>query len=129
MDARLMLEEALEVGGRDELLGLRLLFEWAERRKGNPTAAATSGGGGERGSEGAAAEDTAAMPPPAKTRSRGKEVQIAEPGSSETVATEPVPDEGPEPPPGGPAGDNGWWMKESVIEMLKGKVWLASQGR
>ncbi|EHA50327.1 hypothetical protein MGG_03314 [Pyricularia oryzae 70-15] len=106
VDARLVLEEALEAGGRDELLGLRLLFDWAEKRRA------------------AAVRDKAAKTAEVRvTHGKGKGVQISEPVRSinDDALAEPIGD--------GVAGENGWWMRDSVIEMLKGKAWLASQGR
>ncbi|KAL8377206.1 hypothetical protein RB595_008065 [Gaeumannomyces hyphopodioides] len=123
VNSRLVLEEALEVGGRDELLGLRMLFEWADRRR-----VATGGGG----SSAAETDASSMMPPPGGHSSRGKSktkagskgVQISEPERADTgvgAAVDAVPDV--------PASENGWWMRDSVIEMLKGKAWLASQGK
>lgn len=70
VDARLALEDGLEEWSKESLEGLRLLFEWAEKR--------------------ALANST----------------DIARSGDEE---------------------GEGWWLRDSVIEMLKGKVWLAAK--
>lgn len=128
VDARLVLEEALEAGGRDELLGLRMLFEWADRRR-----AATSGGGGGGGGSPPAETSVASIMPPlgghvgrgkSKTKGGSKGVQITEPERADTgtgAAVDEISDV--------PAGENCGWIRDSVIEMLKGKAWLASQGK
>ncbi|TPX17843.1 uncharacterized protein E0L32_002944 [Thyridium curvatum] len=77
VDARLVLEGAMDGSSRDELLGLRLLFEWADRR-GEMVGGDGDGAGREGGTQ-----------------------------------------------DGG--GEGAWWMRDSVIDMLKGKVWLAGQ--
>lgn len=74
VDARLSLESGLDGWSRDNLEGLRFLFEWAEKR----TMAKDLG-----------------------------EVRADGEGSDE----------------GG-----GWWLSDSVIEMLKGKAFFAAQG-
>lgn len=70
VDARLALESELDGSSREGLEGLRLLFEWADKR--------------------------------ALSR-----------GSNEGEARN---DEG-----------EGWWLADSVVEMLKGKAWLAAK--
>lgn len=81
VDARLALESGLDGWSRDSLEGLRLLFEWVEKRalaknrgKIKTAAAAAADGGGEGEGEG-----------------------------------------------------EGWWLRDSVVEMLRGKAWLAAQ--
>lgn len=75
VDARLVLESGLDGWSRESLEGLRLLFEWVEKR--------------------------------ALAKNRGK-TKAAEGG-------------------GGGEGE-GWWLRDSVVEMLRGKAWLAAQG-
>lgn len=76
MDARLTLESGLDGWSRESLEGLRLLFEWVEKR--------------------------------ALAKNRGKIKAAAGGGRGE--------DEG-----------EGWWLRDSVVEMLRGKAWLAAQ--
>lgn len=73
VDARLALWSGLDWWSRERLEGLRLLFEWSERRSEPKTS-----GGKEEKEEGDAEE-------------------------------------------------GGWWLRDSVIEMLKGKAWYAAQ--
>lgn len=76
VDARLALESGLDGWSRESLEGLRLLFEWVEKR--------------------------------ALAKNRGRIIAAADGGRGE--------DEG-----------EGWWMQDSVVEMLRGKAWLAAQ--
>lgn len=77
VDARLALESGLDGWSRESLEGLRLLFEWVEKR--------------------------------ALARNRSKIKAADGIGGGE--------DEG-----------EGWWLRDSVVEMLRGKAWLAAQG-
>lgn len=76
VDARLALESGLDGWSRESLEGLRLLFEWVEKR--------------------------------ALAKNRGRIIAAADGGRGE--------DEG-----------EGWWLQDSVVEMLRGKTWLAAQ--
>lgn len=77
VDARLVLESVIDGSSHDGLLGLRLLFDWADRREGIP-----------------------------QRRDEENERKADDEGE----------------------GDGGsWWMRDSVIDALKGKVWLAGQ--
>lgn len=70
VDARLALESGLDGWSRESLEGLRLLFEWAEKR--------------------------------ASSKNLGEATDDSE--------------------------GEGWWLRDSVVEILKGKAWLAAQG-
>lgn len=83
VDARLALESGLDGWSRENLEGLRLLFEWSEAR--------VASGVDKR--------------PGAK----GKEEEVGGDGVGDDSAE-----------------SGGWWLRDSVIEMLKGKAWLAA---
>lgn len=83
VDARLALESGLDGWSRDNLEGLRLLFEWSEARGASKT------------------QSQAAV--------KGKERELGGDVSG-----------------GDGAESGGWWLRDSVIEMLKGKAWLAA---
>lgn len=133
VDARLALRSGLDSCSRDRLLGLRLLFEWAERR------GAFAGGApppGEPGREGAEQEETAAAPASKhrreKSRSRkggaarGKK-KVAVGHAEEPEAAGRAPGEEKAGGAGGEGVERSWWLRDSVIEELKGKTWLAGR--
>ncbi|OLN90040.1 Negative regulator of mitosis [Colletotrichum chlorophyti] len=74
VDARLVLDRSLNASSRERLLGIKLLFEWADRR------AQLDGG------------------PWAKTKTNGEEKKSRE-----------------------------WWMRDSVVEELKGRVFMTGR--
>ncbi|KAL2187833.1 hypothetical protein L209DRAFT_753981 [Thermothelomyces heterothallicus CBS 203.75] len=123
VDARLTLRAGADgVGGwsRDRLLGLRLLFEWAERR--GSFAQGKGPGGTERQQQEEAG--TAKGKGKAKKGSSGKnkkKVSLGAPapeaGSSEQ---EKKADEVA-------AMDGAWWLRDSAIDELKGRTWLAGR--
>ncbi|EAQ90419.1 hypothetical protein CHGG_02354 [Chaetomium globosum CBS 148.51] len=131
VDARLVLRAGVEgVGGwsRDRLLGLRLLFEWAERRgvfaEGKSAvavtgvaAAAAGGGGGGEGGKGRKEKGKGK-----KTGSgRGKKkVSMGAALLQEDVSVEKKGDDV------GPV-DAAWWLRDSAIDELKGGTWLAGR--
>jgi anaphase-promoting complex subunit 1 len=92
VDARLVLEAALDGWwSRDRLLGLRMLFEWADMR-------------------------------------RQRLRDSPEEGSSSATITETHRGNGKGPADrSDPEDDHAWWMRDSVIEMLKGRAWLAGK--
>ncbi|KAJ0109337.1 hypothetical protein J7T55_000262 [Diaporthe amygdali] len=83
VDARLALESGLDGWSRENLEGLRLLFEWSEARNVSGSSKQTISKGKDKESEG----------------------DISGDDSNES---------------------GGWWLRDSVIEMLKGKAWLAA---
>ncbi|KKY37138.1 putative negative regulator of mitosis [Diaporthe ampelina] len=83
VDARLALESGLDGWSRENLEGLRLLFEWSEAR-------GVSGAGKQTAVKG-------------KDKELGGDVSVDDSAES-----------------------GGWWLRDSVIEMLKGKAWLAA---
>ncbi|KAK3904354.1 hypothetical protein C8A05DRAFT_13763 [Staphylotrichum tortipilum] len=133
VDARLVLKSGLEDGAweRDRLLGLRLLFEWGERRGvflgSSPSSASGEGGenapapaGGEEGTgkkkTGKGTKTAAAAT--ATTTGRGKKkvslgVPLAEGEEGEKEGDVAAPALGP------------WWLGDGAIEELKGRAWLA----
>ncbi|KAK4157783.1 hypothetical protein C8A00DRAFT_29321 [Chaetomidium leptoderma] len=136
VDARLVLRAGLGGGGgcclsRDRLLGLRLLFEWAERRGvfvgggvGNVLLEEKQdegGGGGGKGRRGRDKGKKTASGRGKKKVSLGVAQYEHEMGGGEqqekTKAEEDV------------AGEDGasWWLRSSAIEELKGRTWLASR--
>ncbi|KAK4178923.1 hypothetical protein QBC36DRAFT_323634 [Triangularia setosa] len=124
VDAKLVLRSGLDTEGwsRDRLLGLRLLFEWAERRgvfvgsivdKNKETQSQVEDGKGKKkgktpakkgkkkvsmsvGQQGQGGERSEAM------MGRERELDVAERGYV-------------------------WWMRESAIKELKGRAWLAGR--
>jgi anaphase-promoting complex subunit 1 len=110
VDTRLVLENSMDGWSRDRLLGLQLLFNWADRR------ALVAQGCMAASSERAKEDPDAAG---AKTVvGNGKEVEMntsrLEKGGVDME--DEVEDK-----------ESGWWMRDSVIEMLKGKAWLAGR--
>ncbi|KAK3997833.1 hypothetical protein QBC44DRAFT_354332 [Cladorrhinum sp. PSN332] len=146
VDAKLVLRSGLDGWSRDRLLGLRLLFEWAERR-------AVFAGRVESPTKGAEAgkkleEDAADAEKRKKDKGKGtagtgggrkgkKKVSMSvdhpvtvieeeeEEGEDKTV-TEPLAYHERELD----AVEKGevWWMRDSAIEELKGRTWLAARG-
>ncbi|KAI0379447.1 hypothetical protein F5Y04DRAFT_128875 [Hypomontagnella monticulosa] len=89
VDARLVLEQVIESGDRDGLLGLKGLFEWIEWRAGMAL--------GEEKDRGEEEEDNA-------DDTTSKAIEKREPSWS---------------------GEG--WLRESIVEALKGGVWLAGR--
>lgn len=155
VDARLVLESDLSGSGmpsREKLLGLRLLFEWMERRQSlsvqsppsasaalpalatvpeTPMADGTVAGrtmakgkakarGGHVGHAGHG--------PTTRSKGKGKKVSVGEEKEHEHG----VPNwdemrEGHHGPGAGSWSGNNWWMRDSVIEDLKGRAWLVGR--
>ncbi|GJN82637.1 anaphase-promoting complex subunit 1 [Purpureocillium lilacinum] len=113
LDARLELERGISEGGdRERLEGARLLFEWGATRHrllktDHPPSA--SQGAAHSQSFGTADSQSTIRPPPAEGSSSHRE------------------DSPPDTPPTPRASEDVWWMRDSAIEALKGKVWLAAQ--
>jgi anaphase-promoting complex subunit 1 len=87
VDARFVLEDGMDGSSRDSLLGLKLLFEWSDRR---------------------GTIDVRSQPNKGKVTP--DDLEAGKTGLSESEAD-----------------DVSWWMRDSVIDMLKGKTWLAGQ--
>jgi anaphase-promoting complex subunit 1 len=92
VDSRLVLERSTEGDSRDRLLGLRLLFEWADYRD------------RARSSTNTDARHSAVR----KQNKRGVGVTIEEEQDTARL-------------------DGSWWVRDSVVESLKGKVWLTKR--
>ncbi|KXX73439.1 Negative regulator of mitosis [Madurella mycetomatis] len=135
VDARLVLRNGLESWrwSRDGLLGLRLLFEWAERRGLFATSERTGNETQEQQqqqpqqAEGAAGRKRRDKGKGKKSESRKgkKKVSVgtaafAEPGSASTQEKKIE--------PSGSGGMEGsWWLRDNAIEELKGQTWLAGR--
>jgi anaphase-promoting complex subunit 1 len=112
VDAKLVLRSGLDGWSRDKLLGLKLLFEWADRRS---TLVKPAGG-----AIIPAPEDTASKAKREKPKSRkGKKKVSLEPTAQEKAAA------AQESRAATPEKENGWWLRDSTIEELKGMTWLA----
>ncbi|KAK3348568.1 putative APC1 protein [Neurospora tetraspora] len=145
VDARLVLENDLTGGGmpsREKLLGLRLLFEWMERRQSlavqSPASAAlpalgtlpetpaadiaTAGRTTGKGKAKARAAH-AGHGPTTRSKGKGKKASVEE----EKDHGLPNWDELREGSGYGVALGNSWWMRDSVIEDLKGRAWLVGR--
>ncbi|KAH7629415.1 putative APC1 protein [Sordaria sp. MPI-SDFR-AT-0083] len=150
VDARLVLENDLSGGGmpsREKLLGLRLLFEWMERRQSlsvqslpsatlpalatvpeTPVADGTTAG---RTHAKGKAKARAGHGPMTRSKGKGKKVSAEE--EKEHGHDVPNWDEMREGhghghgPGAGSSSGNNWWMRDSVIEDLKGRAWLVGR--
>jgi anaphase-promoting complex subunit 1 len=101
VDARLEMERGIMEGGdRERLEGARLLFEWGDARDNLRQASSAA----------AAVSDSQSTIKPA-TPHRG----LRDGGTPEHEEKE---DE---------KADGIWWMRDSAIEALKGKVWMAAR--
>ncbi|KAI1344392.1 hypothetical protein F5Y15DRAFT_366483 [Xylariaceae sp. FL0016] len=98
VDARLMLEDGIQRGGRDDLLGLKSLFDWVEWRAGR------------------AQEDVRRKEQIDVDDAEKDENGTMTPGRDSVESRETI----------SWAGDG--WLRESVVEELKGSVWLAGRG-
>jgi len=122
VDARLVLRAGLDGSGagwsRDKLLGLRLLFEWADRRRVFV----------EKDLHGKVEESTAAAQSTSKGR-KGKKTAV---GRGKKKVSLGLPEHGTirdavDKNQGNQKAIGSWWMKDSVIDELKGTLWLASR--
>ncbi|KAK4244968.1 hypothetical protein C7999DRAFT_16812 [Corynascus novoguineensis] len=122
VDARLVLRAGAQgVGGwsRDRLLGLRFLFEWAERRV--VYAQGRGDGGAEKQHEevekakGKGKGKKAGSGRGKKKVSLGVTTQEATSAEQEKTTDEIT------------AMDGAWWLRDSAIEELKGMTWLAGR--
>jgi anaphase-promoting complex subunit 1 len=113
VDTMLVLRSGLDGWSRDRLLGLRLLFEWADRRSLLLKPAATSN---------AAKQDTDKSKAKKKSKrastAKGKSVSVETPSRTVPPKTSGV---------GVTEKDNDWWLRDSAIEELKGRAWLAGR--
>lgn len=110
VDTRLVLQDGLEGWSRDRLLGLRLLFAWADGR-----------GLLKREVKKEVREDEVKRDKGKGKRIEGKkgrrrdEVEGASKDDADDGAVEKD------------TGGDGWWMRDSVVDMLKGRAWLAGR--
>jgi anaphase-promoting complex subunit 1 len=127
VDAKLVLRAGLDSGGcwsRDRLLGLRLLFEWAERRG----VFAGDGAGGRlrdrQGGDGVAGGGGKGR----RGKDKGKKTA---PGRGKKKVSMGIAQHETEIDGGKKPGDvlvkDSWWLRDSVIDELKGRTWLASR--
>ncbi|OIW26657.1 putative 20S cyclosome subunit [Coniochaeta ligniaria NRRL 30616] len=104
----LVLADGLDGWSRDRLLGLRVLFAWADRRGLlRREVGKLVGEGGVR-------------------RDKGKEKKVEgkkgrRKGEDESVAR----DDADDGAVGNGLNGDAWWMRDSVVDMLKGQAWLA----
>ncbi|KAM7203175.1 hypothetical protein V8F20_004117 [Naviculisporaceae sp. PSN 640] len=126
VDSRLVLRSGLDGWSRDRVLGLRLLFEWADRRGSLLRRKETEEGGKSQTGGGSGKKDKGKE----KERGRGKSARVG-------IST-PAPGTGPAADGNvtGGRGQNGkdgeekgylWWLRESIVDELKGEAWLAGR--
>jgi anaphase-promoting complex subunit 1 len=116
VDAGLVLAAGLESGSRERLLGLRLLFAWADGRGLLRKEGATKEGARKEGVEVTADKGKGKR----VEKKRGKKVEVEESRG----------EAGDEEDGGsldGAAGGDVWWIRDSVVDMLKGRAWLAGR--
>ncbi|EON96435.1 putative 20s cyclosome subunit (apc1) protein [Phaeoacremonium minimum UCRPA7] len=104
VDARLVLEAGMDGWSRENLQGLKFLFEWADKRSLPQDAKQEQGSSPET---------------PKKTSNKGK--------GKVRMKDDPVPDASKDSSKSVSEETNGWWLRDSVVEMLKGKAWLAAR--
>lgn len=149
VDARLVLRAALDSAGsgsgwclsRERLLGLRLLFEWAERR-GVYVAAAHAQQGGVEAGKGKEKEKVSVAPEEVgkgkRDKGKGKKTSGGAGRGKKKVSLGPSVnveeglDSGAavQEEKGSEVGGNetwSWWLRDSAIEELKGRAWLAGR--
>ncbi|KAK3688993.1 putative APC1 protein [Podospora appendiculata] len=126
VDTRLVLRSGLDGWSRDRLLGLRLLFEWADRR-GMLLQTAGKDSGDQSAAKGKKDKGKGAAKKGESARKGKKKVVVETPSGSgvgrfEAAATQMDVVEGD-----GAEKENSWWLRDSVIEDLKGRAWLAGR--
>ena len=119
VDARLVLEASMEGWSRDGLLGLRLLFEWADRRGRPltplllpPATTQTDGAGKDRRRSSGRGQAKAKESTTARDAGKAGGQQQQQQQQQRVLA---------------PSEESSWWLRDSVVEMLKGKAWLAGR--
>ncbi|KAH8903384.1 hypothetical protein BR93DRAFT_902379 [Coniochaeta sp. PMI_546] len=110
VDTRLVLQDGLDGWSRDRLLGLRLLFAWADAR------------GLLRRERRQNVEETKT----AKGKGKGKKVEGSKGGRKVEVASASQNDADDGVLEKSVNGD-AWWIRDSVVDMLKGRAWLAGR--
>ncbi len=122
VDTRLVLDASINGWSRDRLLGLRLLFEWADRRALPDFALSFS----------PAQLDSQVNSGKINRRDKGKGKKVDTKRSKKKVSVEASSTEASLASAksqgdnvGGGDTPSGWWIRDSVIEELKGKTWLA----
>lgn len=117
VDVRLALEASMDGWSRDRLLGLRLLFEWADTRSGRLGVRPSTSGAAPPESPSSRRIGTKGKGKRVDARRGKKKVEVEESGSGKQAgAMVQTSTEG-----------HGWWMRDSTIEMLKGQAWLAGR--
>jgi anaphase-promoting complex subunit 1 len=117
VDVRLELERAVNGMSMDGLMGLRLLFEWAAKRT-RLVSLPPHGADKRKGKENGHGHEQGR----GKLKKKGKEkVKAVESDAYDDAEDLVEPDD----PAATPAE---WWMRDSVVETLKGRVWLAGRG-
>ncbi|KAK4120531.1 hypothetical protein N657DRAFT_156730 [Parathielavia appendiculata] len=126
-DARLVLRAGVddEVGcwSRERLLGLQLLFEWAERR------GLFIKGGGSGGSD-VVAEKQGESGKAKRAKEKGKKKTASGRGKKVSLGVSKHDSRGGEQETEGhdvSAVEASWWLRDSAIEELKGRTWLAGR--
>jgi len=115
VDAKLVLQSGLDGWSRDRLLGLKLLFEWADRRPALVSAINAA----------AAATTASTVEQPVAGKGKGKASSSRK--GKKKVSLEPPVEKMPELEVGTLENGNGWWLRDSFIEELKGMAWLAGR--
>ncbi|KAL1841144.1 hypothetical protein VTJ49DRAFT_7369 [Mycothermus thermophilus] len=121
VDARLALRAGLDGAGgwsRDRLLGLKLLFEWAERR------GVFARGGGARDSKTEEVAPAGAGGKVKRGKEKGKKTAATRGKKKVSLEAARAQEEHKEGDVGKAKGP--WWLADSAIDELKGILWLAS---
>ncbi|KAK3938987.1 hypothetical protein QBC46DRAFT_355443 [Diplogelasinospora grovesii] len=130
VDTRLALRRGLDGWSRDRLLGLRLLFEWADKRSQLVAAPQT-----EVVNDASATANQSKQQDMGKGKGKGK-ATAGKKGSKKKVSlatssgqTTIVPDGETEQvvAAAAPERENIWWLRDGAIEELKGMAWLAGR--
>jgi anaphase-promoting complex subunit 1 len=104
VDTRFVLEAGLDGLSRDRLLGLRVLFAWVEAR-------------GQLVRDAGKKDETG-------TKRKGKGKSTGKMEEEDAGAQDPGREvEGKM----GSTGPDGWWLRDGVVDMLKGRAWLAGR--
>ncbi len=123
VDARLVLNADLVGWSRDRFLGLRLLFEWADRRALLTLPPSLSGPGGLVKYDQNRKREKSKSKKMDGTRDR-KKVSIGD------VSRSPFSTPAGSDDLNGQNSKNGvWWIRDDVIQELKGKIWVNQRGQ
>ncbi|KAK3385988.1 putative APC1 protein [Podospora didyma] len=128
VDAKLVLKSGMDGWSRDRLLGLKLLFEWADRRSSLIPQPAALAGGAVVPDETAARgkEEKGKAPASTKKSETGRKTKkVMVQTSSEEMAAAPARDDTDAVSEA--EKKHGWWLKDSAIEELKGMAWFVGR--